>query len=90
MHYCSQDCQKTDWNIHRYECANLKKLTEAGYISIIDDDLVRLLMRVLIRAKNGETALSDAAGLKTLDTLMDRKFMLQLLLLRIKLHVFFS
>lgn len=74
MHYCSQNCQRVDWLVaHKYECASLKKLSEANRISVVDDDLVRLLMRVLIRAKNGGSALGDEAGLKTLDSLMDRK-----------------
>ena len=50
MHYCSQTCQRNDWVIHKYECASFKKL-RATEISMIKDDFVRLLIRVLIRAK---------------------------------------
>ena len=49
MHYCSTTCQRADWNIHKQECARFKQLNDKNTICVIDDDLVRIFIRFLIR-----------------------------------------
>lgn len=49
MHYCSTDCQKADWKVHKQECPSFKQLNVRKCISLIDDDLVRIFIRVLIQ-----------------------------------------
>ena len=70
MHYCSVDCQKFDWKIHKFECQKFFKVK----FNLISDDQVRLYIRILIRVKNKEADITDSKGLKTFKTLMDRMF----------------
>ena len=53
MHYCGVNCQRSDWEIHKFECKkfqtteNLSKNTR----HIGDDELVRLFIRLIIKVQ---------------------------------------
>ncbi len=48
MHYCGRECQKKDWTpVHKHECARFKEIKSK---KDLESDLVRLLIRILIKA----------------------------------------
>lgn len=69
MHYCSTTCQRADWNIHKQECPRFKQLNDKNTICVIDDDLVRIFIRFLIRKNQSIT--EDNLGLRNFETLVD-------------------
>ncbi|GLV43770.1 SET and MYND domain containing class 3 [Carabus blaptoides fortunei] len=48
VHYCGRECQKDSWSIHKYECANLRRVSPR-----IVPDAARLLGRLIIKLRNG-------------------------------------
>ncbi|KAG7158937.1 histone-lysine N-methyltransferase ASHR1-like isoform X2 [Homarus americanus] len=46
--YCSDECERLSWPIHRYECDNLKRLDP-----YTPPDFVRLMARVILRLRDG-------------------------------------
>ncbi|XP_011506257.1 PREDICTED: histone-lysine N-methyltransferase SMYD3 [Ceratosolen solmsi marchali] len=49
VYYCDRSCQRESWNIHKYECANLKKI-----LPRIVPDAVLLVARVILTLQVGE------------------------------------
>ena len=79
MHYCSTQCQQTDWTLHKHECKPLAALVSnqptvgiAGLKKSLENDQTRLFLRILIKLKEKESTQTDDAGLKTFESLMDR------------------
>ena len=72
VHYCGKDCQKKDWDIHKTECKKFAAANSSKTISKLNDEMIRIYLRVLIKSLDSQDKLSDELGLKTLDTLMDR------------------
>lgn len=46
--YCNQDCQSSAWEVHKTECAYLKKV----YPKIVPD-AARVLLRIVLKLRNG-------------------------------------
>ena len=72
MYYCSTNCQKSDWLLHKFECKHFSKIK----FETIADDQIRLFIRILIQIKNKQSNEMDSMGLKSFDTLMDRMFVI--------------
>ena len=71
MHYCGKECQRIDWSVHKHECVKFRLLIRnINYSMVIDDDLVRILIRVLIMKNNDisnrNEMSADEIGLKNL------------------------
>lgn len=49
MHYCGVQCQRSDWKIHKIECNRFSSLSIGNNLDIINDDLIRVYYRILIK-----------------------------------------
>lgn len=58
--YCNKDCQRGSWDMHRFECKNLKRI-----YPLDPPDAARLLARAVFKLKNG--------GDKTEETIDERR-----------------
>ena len=97
MHYCSVECQRNDWQQwHRLECKSFKNCLQQKQAHLLESDMSRLFIRLLIRGQNvdihilnelklilklkfpfffkNDTSICDEIGLKSFDTLKDRKY----------------
>ncbi|KJH42139.1 MYND finger [Dictyocaulus viviparus] len=54
--YCSMDCQKKDWRMHKYECASCKKHGSAA------SEEVRIVMRLAQKWVDGDMGETQANG----------------------------
>jgi SET and MYND domain-containing protein len=48
VYYCDRSCQKKSWNIHKFECANLKKILPKTL-----PDTTRLIARIIVKLQKG-------------------------------------
>ncbi|KAG7197842.1 hypothetical protein KM043_001654 [Ampulex compressa] len=48
VYYCSRNCQKESWSIHRLECVNLKRISPK-----VVPNFARLMARVIIKLNQG-------------------------------------
>ncbi|XP_071549068.1 histone-lysine N-methyltransferase SMYD3-like isoform X2 [Panulirus ornatus] len=46
--YCSKECQRGSWDIHRFECKNLQRI-----YPLIPPDTAKLIAKVILRLKTG-------------------------------------
>ncbi|KAG7303908.1 hypothetical protein JYU34_010821 [Plutella xylostella] len=51
VHYCGRSCQKEAWNVHKWECNNLKRMSPK-----VIPDAARMLARLINRLNRGDGA----------------------------------
>ncbi|CAF1081408.1 unnamed protein product, partial [Brachionus calyciflorus] len=53
MSYCTQECQKADWLVHKYECKKFSELSKSkpNTLKLFNDVLIRAFLRTLISVK---------------------------------------
>jgi hypothetical protein len=58
--------------MHKTECKKFAAANSTKTISKLNDEMVRIYLRILIKVLDSQDKISDEMNLKTLDTLMDR------------------
>ncbi|XP_043286187.1 histone-lysine N-methyltransferase SMYD3 [Venturia canescens] len=68
VHYCSRNCQKLAWHLHKVECPNMKRVQPLEVPA-----MVRMLTRIIMKLKNGgaqEKGYYSGSEYRTFDDLM--------------------
>lgn len=74
VYYCSRDCQRDSWYIHKLECANLKRISPK-----VLPAAARLMARIILKLERGgheEKGFYDGDKFRRFKDLMSRKYFL--------------